>query len=126
MENFTAIYSTESIKDINYSFQAEDMASAINYCKTKFNFVVKIVCERKIVETVFRTKGTVKNVLGFETWKVDKSIFESKDFYDFYKNNLPLKPSENIYEAIKKAYSENGSITYNCGNGNQTFYFNEK
>ena len=45
MENFTAIYSTESMKDINYSFKAKDMASAIEYCQWKFSVTVKIVCD---------------------------------------------------------------------------------
>lgn len=45
MENFIAIYSTDSHKDINYSFQAENMAKAVEYCKTKFSVPVKIICE---------------------------------------------------------------------------------
>jgi hypothetical protein len=47
MENFTAIYSTETYKDINYAFQAKDMECAIEYCKWKFSVTVKIVCENE-------------------------------------------------------------------------------
>lgn len=37
MKNFTAIYSTEAIKNIQYSFKAEDTEGAILYAKSKFN-----------------------------------------------------------------------------------------
>jgi hypothetical protein len=37
MKNFTAIYSTEAIKNIQYSFKAEDVDSAIVYAQGKFN-----------------------------------------------------------------------------------------
>lgn len=42
MENFTAIYSTELLKDIHYSFEAKDMESAILYCQEKFDVPVEI------------------------------------------------------------------------------------
>ncbi len=45
MKNYTAIYSTATIKNINYSFQAESMAAAKRF--RKFKFSVKRV---KIVE----------------------------------------------------------------------------
>lgn len=36
MKNYTAIYSTEKIKDIEYAFKAKDMKSAKEYAKNKF------------------------------------------------------------------------------------------
>ncbi|MBR5184047.1 MAG: hypothetical protein IKW15_06225 [Bacteroidales bacterium] len=37
MKTYTAIYSTEAIKNIQYSFKAEDVDSAIVYAHNKFN-----------------------------------------------------------------------------------------
>lgn len=37
MKEFTAVYSTEVIKGIQYSFKAEDIDSAILFAKGKFN-----------------------------------------------------------------------------------------
>jgi hypothetical protein len=37
MKNFTAIYSTESIKNIMYAFAAESLTSAELFCKEKFS-----------------------------------------------------------------------------------------
>lgn len=37
MKEFTAVYSTEAIKGIQYSFKAEDTDSAIIFAKDKFN-----------------------------------------------------------------------------------------
>lgn len=45
MKNYTAIYSTETIKNIEYAFKAENIKSAKVFCKTKFS-----VKEIKIVE----------------------------------------------------------------------------
>lgn len=47
MKNFTAIYSTESIKNIEYSFQAENMAAAKRFAKWKFSAKkVKIIQDK--------------------------------------------------------------------------------
>ena len=46
MKNFTAIYSTQTISNINYSFKAKSMAAAKRFAKDKFNvFKVKIVLD---------------------------------------------------------------------------------
>ena len=37
MKEYTAIYSTESLKDIHYSFRSKDDESAIEFCKYKFS-----------------------------------------------------------------------------------------
>ena len=36
MKNYTAKYSTSVLKNIEYAFKAENMESAIEYCKYKF------------------------------------------------------------------------------------------
>jgi hypothetical protein len=48
LKNYTAIYSTKSIKNIHYSFKSENMDSAIEFCKFKFSVPVdeiQIVCD---------------------------------------------------------------------------------
>ena len=37
MKNYTAIYSTEKIKNIEYSFKAKNMSQAIKFRKEKFS-----------------------------------------------------------------------------------------
>lgn len=37
MKKYTAIYSTESLKGIRYSFESETLEKAIEFCSTKFN-----------------------------------------------------------------------------------------
>lgn len=61
----------------------------------------------------------------YQVWNTEKLYGEVDNVEVFIAQNKPTKSSENILNAIKKAYNENGSITYNCGNGNQTFYFSE-
>lgn len=37
MKKYTAIYSTESLKGIHYSFESETLEDAIEFCSTKFS-----------------------------------------------------------------------------------------
>lgn len=37
MKKYTAIYSTESLKDIHYSFESETLEKAIEFCSAKFS-----------------------------------------------------------------------------------------
>jgi len=87
MENFTAIYSTESIKDINYSFKAKDMASAIAYCKEKFNVVVKIVSDN-----------------------VDKLSYESYSSIEELKKHLEVKEVGQGKRSVNAYISQNGNV----------------
>ena len=96
MENFTAIYSTESIKDINYSFQAKDMASAIAYCNEKFNVPVKIVCDN-----------------------VDKLPYESYSSIEELKKHLQVKDVQ-VNEENKVS-----TMAYISQNGNVAQWYNE-
>lgn len=50
-------------------------------------------------------------------------VGEIKNIEDFLKINPPAKPSDNLINAIKKAFDSNSSVTFNSGKGNQTFYF---
>lgn len=36
MKNYTAIYSTSALKNIQYSFDAENIESAMEFCEGKF------------------------------------------------------------------------------------------
>ena len=47
MKTFTAIYSTEFIKNINYSFQAENMKAAKMFAKYKFSVKKVTIIENK-------------------------------------------------------------------------------
>ena len=78
----------------------------------------------KTVETQFRTGGIEGKGLStqFRTQKVKQTVNSVEEFIQL---NTPLKQSENLINAIKKAYNENGSVMFNCGKGNQKFYFSE-
>lgn len=45
-----------------------------------------------------------------------------EEFIDMFP---PVKPSIGLVNAIKTAWKNDCDVTYNCGNGNQTFYFNK-
>lgn len=96
MENFTAIYSTEFHKDINYSFQAKDMASAIEYCKQKFSVTVKIVSDN-----------------------VDKLPYESYSAVEELRKHLEVKEVQ-VNEENKASV-----MAYICQNGKEAQWYNE-
>lgn len=85
----------------------------------------------KTFTTTKRTKGVIivrdeeSNYL-YQIWNTKNLYGEVANVDVFIDQNQPVKVSENLLNAIKKAFNENGSVTYNCGNGNQTFYFSEK
>ena len=37
MKNYTAIYSTEALKGIHYSFESENLEEAVEFCSAKFS-----------------------------------------------------------------------------------------
>lgn len=43
MKNYTAIYSTESIKNFQYSFDSENLESALGFCSYKFSCFPNII-----------------------------------------------------------------------------------
>ena len=43
MKEYTAIYSTESIKNIQYSFKAKNLDSAVKFCRSKFTAFPDII-----------------------------------------------------------------------------------
>ena len=84
----------------------------------------------KSFKTTKRTNGvtTVRDEEGnylYQIWNTEKFYGEVANVEVFIAQNQPTKVSENLLNAIKKAFNENGSVTYNCGSGNQTFYFSE-
>lgn len=96
MENFTAIYSTEFHKDINYSFQAKDMASAIEYCKQKFNVSTKIICNN-----------------------------EDKISYESYSSLVELKRHLEVKEVQLNEENKVSSMAYISQNGAVAQWYNE-
>lgn len=52
--------------------------------------------------------------------------YEFNSVYEFIEMFTPVKQTKGIMSAIKREFEANGQVTYNIGNGNQTFYFNAK
>ncbi len=51
MKNYTAIYDTETLQNVHYYFNAENMEEAKEFCKGYFNVKVKQIIEHN--ENVF-------------------------------------------------------------------------
>jgi|CXWK01.1.fsa_nt_gi hypothetical protein len=84
----------------------------------------------KSFTTTKRTKGitTITDDNGqylYQVWNTEHIYGEVDSVETFIAQNQPVKSSENLLNAINRAYKENGSVAYNCGNGNQTFNFSE-
>lgn len=45
MTDYTAVYDTEKLKDVHYSFKSENLDRAIDFCKFKFNIPVHTIIE---------------------------------------------------------------------------------
>lgn len=45
MKNYTAIYDTEKMQNVGYSFQSLNLESAMKFCENKFNVPVKKIIE---------------------------------------------------------------------------------
>ena len=43
MKEYTAIYSTEAIKNIQYSFKAEGTEAAVDFCEFKFSAFPNVI-----------------------------------------------------------------------------------
>ena len=43
MKEYTAIYSTEALKNIQYSFKAEVTEAAVDFCKFKFSAFPNVI-----------------------------------------------------------------------------------
>lgn len=63
--------------------------------------------------------------IDLEMYRSDKLGFKYKTVEEFVYEFTPTFLSENLKKAITRAFSENGSVTFNYGCGNQTFYFSE-
>lgn len=61
MKNYTAIYSTEAIKGIQYSFKAEDTEAAVLYAKSKFKAFPQVA----IIENISLEEKANKGRLVF-------------------------------------------------------------
>lgn len=59
MKKFTAIYDTETMQNVGYSFQSKDLESALKFCKYKFNVPVKKIIESTTWYTDTNGKDTV-------------------------------------------------------------------
>lgn len=84
----------------------------------------------KAYKTITRTGGyrTVVDENGYymcEVWNSEEIHGTAENVIEFIEKNKPTKPSISLLNAIEKAFNENGEVRYNCGNGNQRFYFSE-
>lgn len=59
MKQFTAIYSTESLKNIEYSFKAADTEAAVDFCKFKFSTFPNITIVENTDENGHANEGRV-------------------------------------------------------------------
>lgn len=94
MKNYTAIYSTETYKDINYDFQAENMEKAIEFCEWKFSVVVT-----EIVEHLDSIKDVCNKLNDKYSTIKDFKLYVSGDIIKggFYKMNYNNTPQGEYY-----------------------------
>lgn len=79
MKSFTAIYDTQAMKNIQYSFKAESMEKAIEFCKTYFTVPVKHIILDS-VEADFNGK-TAKEVIISHRTSEGEAIIDGKSYY---------------------------------------------
>lgn len=66
MKEYTAIYSTETLKNIQYSFKAENLDSAVEFCQSKFTSFPNII----IIENL----PNVRAKEGLVVWANDNIV----------------------------------------------------
>lgn len=86
------------------TYQTEQKVSDADLSGTKYQLAP---C---LQDTVFNTKTITGTCSSVE---------------EFINKNQPIKISKNLLNAIKKAFNNNSTVTFNAGKGNQTFYFYE-
>lgn len=62
----------------------------------------------------------------YEVWATGETEGTVDSIEDFLKIFKPSKLSDGLMNAIKRAWDNNDHVIFNCGNGNQTFYFHEE
>lgn len=65
MKEFTAIYSTETIKNIQYSFKSDDLSAALSFANSKFSAFPNIILVENTPEGR-ANEGRVVWANGFE------------------------------------------------------------
>lgn len=79
MKNYTAIYDTATLNNVQYSFKAENMEKAVEFCKGYFNVPVKnIVCDS--LEAEFNGK-TAREILTSKNTQEGEAIISGKSYY---------------------------------------------
>jgi len=64
--------------------------------------------------------GSVNGSKWIPNIETKYEFFTVSEFIDVF---TPTKLSEGLKKAIEKAYETCGNVTFNTGNGNETFYF---
>ena len=62
---------------------------------------------------------------GSELYGRIETVYEFYNAHQFIEKFPPTKPSESLMKAISDAFETYGTVVYNTGNGNQSFYFQE-
>lgn len=80
--------------------------------------------KRKHAE-IIQSRGYVvkKGGVGREWVPRIEKTYEFHSVYEFLNEFHPAKPTKNLLSSISEAYTDCKTISFNTGNGNQTFNF---
>jgi hypothetical protein len=70
-----------------------------------------------------REYAVKSNGIGMEWIPRIEKVYEFCNVDEFLRTFTPSILKENLKTAITNAYNDCGNVTFNVGNGNQTFYF---
>lgn len=85
MKNYTAIYDTETLQNIHYYFNAENMEAAKEFCKGYFNVPVKQIIEHTDTDLLAIDLGqTVTKMFSYEydQNKSYQTILVDEDYFN--------------------------------------------
>ena len=113
MRLFRAIYSTESIKNINYDFDAQNLTAAIEYSKWKFSAKdIRIVeldpCTLREINLTFIDKLQTVLLVGLKTNVETESIN--------LENKLKADPKSITSSELRKLFYYAGIKSVQIGN----------
>ena len=102
MKNYTAIYDTETLQNVHYYFNAENMEAAKEFCKGYFNVPVKQIMEHTDTDFLAIDLGqTVTKMFSYEYDKLRsyQTILMLED--DFNENKKHVLKTVNSYKGFE-------------------------
>ena len=102
MKNYTAIYDTETMVNVHYYFNAENMEAAKEFCKGYFNVPVKQIMEHTDTDFLAIDLGqTVTKMFSYEYDKLRSyhTILMLED--DFNENKKHVLKTVNSYKGFE-------------------------